>query len=110
MSHSDAREYKLCLTTVDKETAAKEIARELLQQKLVACVNIHSNVVSLYHWQGEIVEDREFLLLMKTQSQKIDELQDILLELHPYDVAEFIVLDIESGAKDYLNWINTSLS
>lgn len=102
--------FKLCLTTVDQESTARSIAMRLLQQKLVACVNISSKISSMYHWQGEIAEDTEFLLLMKTSSQKINSLRDTLLDIHPYDVPEFIVLNIEDGASQYLNWINTSLS
>jgi len=109
MSQNPGSEYKLCLTTVDKEAAARDLAKSLLQQKLVACVNIHSQGTSLYHWQGEIVEDQEYLLLLKTHSQKINALRDTLLRLHPYDVPEFIVLDIEQGSTDYLHWIETSL-
>jgi len=101
---------KLCLTTLDNLATAKQLARQLLQQKLVACVNISEKGLSLYHWQGEIVEEAEYLLLMKTNSQKIDALRDTVMALHPYQVAEFIVLDIESGAAPYLEWVNTSLS
>jgi len=109
MSHSEVIEYKLCLTTVDKKSVAKEIALSLVQQKLVACVNICSNLTSIYQWEGEIVEDREFLLLMKTSSRKIDELNAKLTEMHPYEVPELIVLPIEAGNQNYLDWINRSV-
>jgi len=102
-------QYKLCLTTVDNQSIAREIAQKLLQQKLVACVNISNQMTSMYHWQGDIVEESEFLLLMKTSSQKLDELQDTLLQLHPYDVPEFIILEIEGGSSDYLNWIGSAI-
>ena len=103
-------EYKLCMTTVECESTARQIAETLLQQKLVACVNISSRMTSMYVWQDALVEAQEFLLLMKTSSQKVAELQDRLLHLHPYDVPEFLVFDIETGASDYLNWINSALS
>ncbi|TQV70897.1 divalent-cation tolerance protein CutA [Aliikangiella marina] len=109
MSHSESSDYKLCLTTVDNKSVAKEIALSLVQQKLVACVNVCSNLTSFYQWEGEIVEDREFLLLMKTSSLKIDELSAKLAEVHPYEVPEFIVLPIESGSQEYLDWISRSL-
>lgn len=109
MSQSQAADYKLCLTTVDNKSTAKEIALCLLQQKLVACVNICSNLTSIYQWEGEIVEDREFLLLMKTKSRKIDELNAKLAELHPYEVPEFIVVPIEAGNQTYLDWISRSV-
>lgn len=103
-------EYYLCLTTVDDESTARQIARSLLKQKLVACVNISAKSASLYHWQGEIAEDSEFLLQMKTNSQKVRQLERKIREIHPYDVPEFIVMEIVDGASDYLSWINSSLS
>jgi periplasmic divalent cation tolerance protein len=109
MSHSEQNLYKLCLTTVDKKSTARTIAKSLLKQKLVACVNISDQLTSLYTWQGKLVEDKEYLLLMKTQSQKIAALRDTLLGLHPYDTAEFIVLDIVDGSQKYLGWIDDSL-
>jgi len=102
--------YKLCLTTVDSESTACHLAQEILKQKLVACVNISSRMTSLYHWQDEICEDHEFLLMMKTSSQKVAVLETKLLSLHPYEVPEFVVIDIDAGNKKYLNWINSALS
>lgn len=102
--------YKLCLTTVDNKSAAHQLSKVLLQQKLVACVNISSKMTSLYHWQENIVETSEFLLMMKTSSSKIKELEKALLQQHPYDVPEFIIIDIEDGSSDYFNWINSALS
>ena len=78
------------MTTTDSQATAQALAKNLLKQKLVACVNIINQMNSMYHWQGKIVEEQEFLLLMKTSSQKIVELQDTLIKLHPYDVPEFI--------------------
>jgi len=107
---ADDLDYKLCITTVDSQSTARELAKKTLQQKLVACVNIIDQMNSMYHWQGKIVEEKEFLLLMKTSSRKIEALQDTLLQLHPYDVPEFIVLNIENGSSNYLNWIESSIS
>lgn len=64
----------------------------------------------MYLWQGEIAEDNEFLLQMKTNSQKIRQLERKIQDIHPYDVPEFIVLEVVDGASDYLSWINSSLS
>ncbi len=105
-----APQYFLCLTTLDSETAARQLARDLLQQKLVACVNISSRVNSLYHWQGKIVEDTEFLLTMKTNRQSLAGLKSKIVALHPYETPEFIVLEIVDGTSDYLTWIDNSLN
>ena len=110
MSQSAQSNYKLCVTTVDNKSSAKEIALALLQQKLVVCVNVVGNVNSYYQWQGEIVDDRELILLMKTRIEKIEQLEVCLNELHPYEVPEFIVLPIEAGSQSYLDWIDQSLA
>lgn len=104
------QKFKLCLTTVDCEVKAQNIAKELLQQKLVACVNISAKMKSLYHWQGEINETQEYLLLMKTSAEKVVKLELTLSNLHPYDVPEFIVINIDDGSSNYFSWINSSLN
>ncbi len=101
--------FKLCLTTINDEKKAKEIAKQLLQEKLVACVNISSSILSMYHWNDELVEEKEYLMMMKTLSDKTNQLQQFLLTIHPYDVPEFICLAVNDGNEHYLNWIKTSL-
>lgn len=103
-------QFKLCLTTVADKPAAYQLSQELLQQKLVACVNISSQMTSLYHWKNEIIEEHEYLLMMKTTSDKLDELQQLVLQKHPYEVPEFIIINIEDGSLDYFNWVNSVLS
>ncbi|WP_444996074.1 divalent-cation tolerance protein CutA [Aliikangiella sp. IMCC44359] len=110
MSDIVAGQFKLCLTSFDDHEVAKNISRILLQQKLVACVNISSPVASMYHWQDEIVEESEFVVIMKTTADKLSQLREQLLSLHPYDVPEMLIIDIEDGSTDYLNWINFTLS
>ena len=64
----------------------------------------------MYWWEKKIVEDCEFLLTMKTSSQKLEQLQAILLDIHPYEVPEFIVSDISSGSASYFEWIDSAIS
>ncbi|MDH5433905.1 MAG: divalent-cation tolerance protein CutA [Gammaproteobacteria bacterium] len=102
-------QYSLCITTVNDSHEAEKIASQLLQQKLVACVNIIDKVKSLYWWQGKVETDQEYLLLMKTSRSCINRLQSSLLNIHPYQTPEFIVLDITNGSPDYLNWLSDSV-
>jgi periplasmic divalent cation tolerance protein len=99
----------LCLSTAPSMEIAKKISEELLQQKLVACVNMLEGVTSMYHWQGNIECEQEVQLLMKTQVTKLDELKSALLMLHPYDAPEFIAVKISDGLPVYLNWIQQTL-
>ncbi len=70
--------------------------------------NVVRNVSSIYHWKGEIHEDTECILFMKTESKHKDALFDLLKQCHPFDVPEFVVVPISGGSKDYLDWITTS--
>lgn len=89
---------------------AREVARVLVEKKLVACVNLVPAVESIYQWDGKICEEKEVLAMMKVPKSKLGELQDLLVKLHPYDVPEFIILEIKGGHQAYLEWIVSSSS
>ncbi len=97
------------LTTCPDETVARNIAQYLVTEKLAACVNIVSNINSIYCWQDELHCDTEVQLLIKTDDSKFEALNDRINQLHPYDVVEVIALNIQQGDKHYLNWITNSL-
>jgi len=97
--------YYLFLVTVPNIDEGQKIARNLVESKLVACVNIIKNISSIYRWKGEIEEDSEHLLLIKTTEEKSDLLIQKISEIHSYANAECIGLKIEKGSKKYLNWI-----
>lgn len=88
---------------------AKQLATHLVTEKLAACVNIMPQVTSIYQWQGEIQQDSEFQLIIKTTVNNFNALNDAISQLHPYDVPEIIAVDIVNGNQPYLNWISESL-
>ncbi len=90
----------------DRETALG-LARTLVEERLAACVNLIADVTSVYRWEGEIQEDGEVLLLIKTTGERVAALTERLRELHPYEVAEIIAVPISEGLTDYLSWITT---
>jgi periplasmic divalent cation tolerance protein len=96
---------RIAMTTVAQRDTALTIARTLVEERLVACVNISSAVESIYWWKGKIEQSTEYVLMMKTTAGQLNPLRDRLLALHPYDVPEFVVLPIESGSESYLAWI-----
>ncbi|GGD70110.1 divalent-cation tolerance protein CutA [Lacimicrobium alkaliphilum] len=96
----------LC-TCPDNETAA-QIARAAVEQKHAACVSILPGLTSVYSWQGEIEQDSEVQLLIKTTKRNTDALYKLALSLHPYDEPEWLIVDIAGGAATYLNWIKSS--
>ncbi len=100
----------LCLSTCpDAETAAR-IARTLVAERLAACVNRVPGVTSTYRWQGQIHDDTEVLLVIKTTRERFDALRERLVDLHPHEVAESIALDIVDGLPAYLDWLHGQTS
>lgn len=102
--------YILVLCTCPDEDIATSIAENLVAQHLAACVNILPGIKSIYQWQGNVESARESLLLIKTQQQKYDALQNTITNMHPYEVPEVIAININTGLPRYLQWLDTSLS
>ncbi len=103
-------EYVLCLVTIDDMDKGVKIAHTLVREKVVACVNILPQIRSIYVWQGEVCDDPEILLIMKTRKELFDRLQSAVKELHPYEVPEVISFAIDQGLPDYLRWIDECTS
>jgi len=100
---------QLILCTTDSQDSAKQLARSLVEKKLVACVNIVPNMTSIYAWQGELHEDQEWLLLIKSTTERFSEIKDTVSTIHPYDSPELISFNIADGLPDYLKWIQDSV-
>jgi len=100
--------YVICFITVDTSENAVNIASILVQEKFVACVNILSQVRSIYWWQGKICNENEVLLIAKTRSSLFNKLKLKVKELHPYEVPEIISIEISDGLPEYLGWIHES--
>ncbi len=99
----------IVLTTVGAAFDARALAHELVEQRLVACVNIIERIHSVYRWQGTIEEDGEQLLVMKTVSERVAELKAALFARHPYEVPEFVVVPIERIEGPYKAWLLDSV-
>jgi periplasmic divalent cation tolerance protein len=99
-------EAVVILITVPSTEVGKQIANELLEKKLAACVNIFPAFHSIYRWQGKIITDEEVLLLVKTRRELVADLViPAVKEIHPYEVPEIIALPVMEGSKSYLDWI-----
>lgn len=101
-------EARLVLSTVGTADDAKRIAKSLVEARLAACVSV-TPVESCYTWEGEIVEESERLLVIKTSASRVGELERRLREIHPYTVPEFVVLVPEHVAEPYLAWLSESV-
>lgn len=84
---------------------AKGIARALLAERLVACVNIFDNVTSMYHWQGDITEDDEVMMVAKTRRDHFEAVRLKVEALHSYDCPCVVGLEVAEGNPNYLAWL-----
>lgn len=100
----------IVLVTGPDETTLASIADRVVAEGLAACVNVVPEVRSVYRWHEEIETEREALAIIKTTRAAVAGLQRRVLELHPYDVPEFIVLPVESGNPSYLEWVTNSIT
>jgi len=100
---------RLVVTTCGSQEEARRIARELVDRKLAACVNIVPHMESVYRWKGEVESASEWLLIIKTTAAAFERLREIVLELHSYDLPECIQIAIEDGSSSYLDWIADSV-
>jgi periplasmic divalent cation tolerance protein len=99
----------VALVTAPSPEKAAEIARSLVEEGLCACGNVVPGVRSIYRWAGEIHDDAEALLLIKTERRLVAALRQRLPEIHPYQVPELLVLAVEDGLGPYLAWVAASV-
>ena len=96
------------ITTKNEEEALK-LANLAVQKNLAACGNIFPKIKSIYKWQNKLQNDKETLLILKTNSNKYPLLEKLILEKHSYEVPCILKIPISDGNKEYLKWIDQSL-
>jgi periplasmic divalent cation tolerance protein len=101
--------YVVVLMTAPNREEASRIVRVLLEERLIACGNIVDSVCSLFWWEGEIEEEREVLVIMKSSEGLFNRLSERVRELHSYDVPEVLALPIVDGSRSYLEWLKGCL-
>jgi periplasmic divalent cation tolerance protein len=100
----------LVLSTCGTVEEAEKIARDLVTQRLAACVNVIPGLHSFYQWKGALEDSAETLLLIKTTRELFGRLQSELTRLHSYEVPEIVALPVVDGAERYLDWIDAELA
>ncbi len=95
----------MVLSTHADRAAARALARELVERRLAACVNVVAGALSVYAWKGAIEEADEVLLVIKTSASRLAELERAYAQLHPYDTPEWVVMSPEHVAPRYLEWL-----
>lgn len=98
--------FQIVLTTCPDAACAERIARTLVEEGLVACVNILPPMRSIYRWKGKIEHATEQLLVIKSAAARFPAIRDRLRSLHPYELPEIIAVPIVDGLPEYLAWLN----
>jgi len=95
------------LTTLDATVIedAERLARQLVEERLAACVNVLPPMVSFYRWQGSITRDSERQLVIKTTRDRLAALENRIGALHPYELPEFLVLPVVEASAAYAAWV-----
>lgn len=97
------------LVTAPSLRESKKIAKHLVEKQLAACVNVSAPIQSVYRWEGNLVDAKEFLLIIKSTRELFREVQAAVQKLHSYETPEIICLPIVDGSEDYLRWVSESL-
>ena len=98
----------IVLTTVGAAFDVASLARTLVDEHLAACVNVLPPMQSIYRWQGQVHVDDERQLVIKTSSDRLEALQLRLTALHPYELPEFLVVEVARGSQAYLEWLGAA--
>jgi len=102
-------EVLIAFTAFANETDAARVARILVEERLVACANLLPGARSLYRWEGELKDERECVVLLKTRKQDWTALMSRLHELHPYATPELVAVRVAAGAPKYMAWLEAQL-
>jgi periplasmic divalent cation tolerance protein len=100
----DLMDYISIYTTLPDEDIARKVAYKLVEERLVACVNFFP-IKSVYRWKGNVEEEEEYAILMKSRRSIYHRVENRLKELHPYEVPAIVSYKIEDGLDKYLSWI-----
>ena len=103
------KKYIIVQTHTNKKRVYEDISRLLIEKKMAVCVNIYPDVLSIYRYNNKVVEDNEYLVHVKTTSDKFTEIRKIIERLHNYETPEIISLEILEGNEKYLKWIQNEI-
>ena len=99
----------LVLTTISAEADGAALARTLVEEQLAACVNLLPAMISVYRWKGQVEQDREQQVVIKTTTDRLAALETRVRELHAYELPEFLVIAADGGSAAYLAWVAASV-
>ena len=107
---ADPMRFAVVLTTAGSEVQATNLARELVERRLAACVNIVTGVCSIYRWKDDVLQDEEKLLIIKTAEHLFPQVREAIRELHTYELPEMILLPIADADPKVAEWLASCLT
>ena len=102
-------EYIQVLTTTETKEDAKKIAKELVERRLAACIQISGPITSVFRWDENIQEESEWRITIKTGYDLYEDLEKVLEGIHPYEVPEIVALPLIRGSEKYFEWMKNEL-
>ncbi len=103
------RNFEVVLVTAPDLKTARSLAKAALEARLAACINLVPKIESHYWWDGKLERGDEVLMVLKTTTESLTDLEKLILVKHPYDTPEFVVLSMSGGNERYLDWLSGSL-
>jgi periplasmic divalent cation tolerance protein len=97
------------LTTLASDADARALVTALVAARLVACGTLLPGARSIYRWEGQLTEEGEVVVLLKTDTSRWDALCAAVRERHPYKVPELLALPVERGLERYLSWLTSEV-
>ncbi len=102
---NEGEQVLVVLVTAPKGDAAETLAKTLVDERLAACANLLPGVRSIFHWQGQLDQADETLVVLKTRAPLFGQLSARIQEIHEYDVPEVLALSVAQGSSSYLEWV-----
>ena len=100
----------IVLTTAPSREEGEQLARQLVERELAACVNVSARMRSFFRWNGEVATDDEVQLLIKTTPAGYDALAAAIGELHSYDLPEIVALPAAKVEKEFASWVSSQVT
>ncbi len=94
------------MVSASSQNEAEKIAKELVENRLAACVSIIPNMRSIYVWEGKVEDSEQYLMIIKTRGELFEQVKQAIQRLHSYKIPEIISLPITHALDDYVQWIN----
>lgn len=103
------QDLQIVFVTTNHYENASMMARNIISEQLAACCSVVPNVTSFYNWEEKLIENNEYMMIIKTTAEKLNDLENRIQQLHEYEIPEIIAIPASSVSLSYLNWVNSAL-